>query len=80
MREVGSFEAKTHLASLLDAALAGETIVITKHGKPVAHLCPPDTASRERAKKAAETLKTLRGKVSVMTNHEIIKLRDQGRR
>lgn len=80
MREVGSFEAKTHLASLLDAALAGETIVITKHGKPVAHLCPPDTASRERAKKAAKTLRALRGKVEGVTDHEIVELRDQGRR
>jgi len=80
MREVGSFEAKTHLASLLDAALAGETIVITKHGKPVAHLCPPDIASRERAKKAAETLRNIREKTGRMTDHEIEELRDQGRR
>jgi prevent-host-death family protein len=31
-------EAKAHLAELLKAAEAGETIVLTRHGKPVARL------------------------------------------
>ena len=34
----GSFEAKTHLARLLERAQKGEEIVITKHGTPVAKL------------------------------------------
>jgi prevent-host-death family protein len=41
IREVGAFEAKTHLSQLLDAVEAGERIVITRHGKPVAELSPP---------------------------------------
>ena len=41
MESIGSFEAKTHLPALLERAARGETIVITKHGKPVARLVPP---------------------------------------
>lgn len=35
---VGSYEAKTHLPRLLARVEAGETITITRHGKPVAVL------------------------------------------
>ena len=34
MREVGAYEAKTHLAALLEDVARGETIVITRRGNP----------------------------------------------
>jgi prevent-host-death family protein len=40
-RTIGAYEAKTHLARLLDEVAQGETITITKHGVPVAMLVPP---------------------------------------
>ena len=40
METVGSFEAKTHLAQLLERVANGEEFTITKHGKPVARLVP----------------------------------------
>lgn len=40
MRQIGSYEAKTHLAELLDAAEQGETIIVTRRGKPVAKIEP----------------------------------------
>lgn len=43
MHEVGAYEAKTHLSALLDRIAAGESITITRHGVPVAVLCPPPT-------------------------------------
>lgn len=33
-------EAKTHLSKLIDAALKGEHVVITRHGEPVIELTP----------------------------------------
>jgi len=33
-------EAKNQLSKLVDAAIAGEDVVITRHGKPVAELRP----------------------------------------
>jgi prevent-host-death family protein len=40
MPEIGAFEAKNTLGSLLDRVEQGEEIVITRHGKPVARLVP----------------------------------------
>jgi len=40
MQEVGAFEAKNTLGTLLDRVERGEEIVITRHGKPVARLVP----------------------------------------
>ena len=40
MHTVGSYEAKTHLPQLLERVEHGETITITRHGKPVARLVP----------------------------------------
>ena len=43
----GLTKPKTHLPQLLDRVEHGETIVITRHGKPVAKLVP---ASAEKAR------------------------------
>jgi prevent-host-death family protein len=43
---VGAYEAKTHLPQLLDRVERGETITITRHGKPVAKLV---SASAQKA-------------------------------
>ena len=42
METVGAYEAKTHLPQLIEKVLQGETIQITRHGIPVAKLCPVD--------------------------------------
>ena len=39
MRQVNIHEAKTHLSALVDAAAAGEDIVLARAGKPIALLC-----------------------------------------
>jgi len=40
MESVGSYEAKTHLPRLLERVERGESITITRHGKPIARLVP----------------------------------------
>ena len=40
MKSVGSYEAKTHLPRLLSQVEKGETVTITKRGKPIARLVP----------------------------------------
>jgi len=39
-KEIGSFDAKTHLSQLLEQVLSGHSFIITRHGKPVAQLTP----------------------------------------
>jgi prevent-host-death family protein len=57
-REVGAFEAKNTLGSLLDRVERGEEIVITRHGKPVARLVPNGGGiDRSRARAAFERLR-----------------------
>jgi prevent-host-death family protein len=45
MESIGVYEAKTHLARLLDEVERGETITITKHGRAVARLAPIDAGA-----------------------------------
>ena len=40
MPEIGASEAKTNLPQLLKRVQAGESFVITRHGRPVAELIP----------------------------------------
>jgi len=44
MLQIGAFQAKNTLGSLLDRVEAGEEIVITRHGRPVARLVPDTRA------------------------------------
>ncbi|PZS25739.1 MAG: type II toxin-antitoxin system prevent-host-death family antitoxin [Pseudonocardiales bacterium] len=47
MTTVGAYEAKTHLPRLLQQVEAGESIVITRHGRAVARLVPADQRSAD---------------------------------
>lgn len=42
MRTVSLAEAKTHLSELLNTVAAGEEIIITRHGRAVARVSPPE--------------------------------------
>lgn len=83
MRSVGSYEAKTHLPRLLSRVEKGETITITKHGKPVARLVPAEdppkrdvaTVIREFRAFSKERSRTL-GKLSA---REIKAMIEEGR-
>ena len=56
MKEVGVYEAKTHLARLLDEVERGETVTITRHGRPVANLVPVS----ERQRTVEEAIRAIR--------------------
>lgn len=57
MTVVGTFEAKTHLTSLLQRVARGERVVITRRGKPVAMLVPPQAeAPKDAARVVREML------------------------
>jgi prevent-host-death family protein len=62
MITVGSFEAKTKLAELLDKVEAGETVTITRRGTAVAQLVPVRAAD-ERARQKALTEEIKRWRV-----------------
>ena len=80
MKQVGIFDAKTHLSSLVDEVEKGGEIIITRHGKPVAKLVraekPDDRLSPEQVEKRRQALKELREiglQLKINATHEQIK-------
>ncbi len=57
MREIGAFEAKNKLGTMLDLVEKGEEVAITRRGRRVARLVPDRGApDREKARRAAEEI------------------------
>lgn len=56
MKEVGAYEAKTHLPKLLREVEAGETIVITRHGVPIARIVPAEADRTAEIRGAIERI------------------------
>ena len=79
MSSVGSFQAKTHLAELLDRVAKGETIEITRRGIPVAKLVPARAADPDSLKRIAHEIRELR-KGNRLRGLRIRDLIDEGRR
>jgi prevent-host-death family protein len=57
MKTINIHAAKTHLSSLVEEAAAGEEIIITKAGKPVARIVPLEKPD------ARKTFGMLKGKI-----------------
>jgi prevent-host-death family protein len=87
MKQVGIFDAKTHLSSLVDEVEKGREIVITRHGRPVAKLVRADKYDRltpeqvEKRKQALKELREIGQRLGINATHEEIKARiAEGRR
>ena len=88
MTEIGAFEAKNTLGTLLDRVERGEEIVITRHGRAVARLVPhAGYSDQDQAQAAFEQLRERARKLArenpgrpAFDWEEIKKLRDEGRR
>jgi prevent-host-death family protein len=80
MESIAAFDAKTRLSELLDRAANGETFEITKHGRPVGKLGPPDSARDPKV--VAEAVKRLKNyrRVKGVTRDELLTLKHEGRR
>jgi prevent-host-death family protein len=77
MKNVGIFEAKTHLSALLDEVEKGGEVTITRHGKPIAKLVQaevgpsPEVIAKRR--KAIEELRAMARKRGITVSHAEIK-------
>lgn len=79
MATVGAYQAKTHLADLLDRVERGERITITRHGKPVADLVPPAGAPDMTVDAAIEGILELGADNLLGDDLTIRQLIDEGR-
>lgn len=60
MKSIKSSDAKAKFSELLDDVERGETLVITRHGKAIAHLLPVPTDRDEAGRRAMRELRELR--------------------
>jgi prevent-host-death family protein len=74
----GAFEAKTHLAALLQRVARGESFTITRHGAPVAQLVPVPKHDPKRINAAIQRLKELSAGLTL--NGDWREFRDAGRK
>ncbi len=79
MTSVGAYDAKTHLPRLLDRVERGESLTITRHGRPVAQLVPVDS-DREQAKAAAARIVARRQRLKRVPLEELIDSIHEGHR
>ena len=80
MKQIGAFEAKTHLSELLDLAATGERFTITKRGKPVAMLVPVEQKPEITPAEAAAGLRALRSQITLGDDLTVKDLIEEGRR
>ena len=78
MREIQASEARTHLPQLLDEIERGESIIITRHGRPIARLIREDVMRRDGQAEAVERLKALRATMPRVPLDELMAMRHEG--
>ena len=78
MREVQASDAKAHLSSLLDEVERGETLVITRHGKPIAHIVPAPDDRKEKVDRVMAEIDEFRKTMPRIPLEEILSARHEG--
>ena len=79
MRQVQSSIAKAQFSELLDEVERGETVIITRHGNPVARLVPEKEARRAHVAGLIERIREHRKHTKPVTVEEIIAWKNEGR-
>ena len=79
MENIGAYEARTHLPRLLERVMRGESLTITRHGRPLARLVPVDD-DRDRALWASRRLLERRSRLARTSLSELIDTLHEGHR
>lgn len=80
MKQIQASIAKAKLAELLDEVERGETIEITRHGKPIAALVPRTVHQHREIAEARAAILEIRKRTKPVTREEILAWRDEGRK
>ena len=79
MQTIQASEAKTKFLSILDEVERGASVIVTRHGKPIARIVPEAEIDRERVERAMESMRALRQRIGKVSLEEILSARDEGR-
>jgi prevent-host-death family protein len=77
-RKMQASDIKARLLQILDEVERGETVIITRHGRPVARLVPEGQHRQKEIDKAIETLKALGRRTGRITVQELLSARHEG--
>lgn len=80
METVGAHEAKTHLPRLLDRVARGESLTITRQGRPVARLVPVEDDQLSRSRRAARRILDRRKRLKRASLSELLETVHEGHR
>jgi len=80
MREIQASEAASHLPQLLEDVERGETLIITRHGRPIARIVPETNVQQREIEQAIASIKEHRKRMGKITFEELKSARDEGRR
>jgi prevent-host-death family protein len=80
MRQIQASEAKTHLPELLDEVERGATLIITRHGKPIARLVPETDRRQSEIDEAVARIQARRRRAPSITVQELLSAREKGRK
>jgi prevent-host-death family protein len=79
MQTIQASEAKTKFLSILDDVERGASIIVTRHGKPIARIIPEAQIDRERVERAMQGILEIRKRTKPVSIEEILSMRDEGR-
>jgi prevent-host-death family protein len=78
MVTVGAYEAKTPLPRLIREVEQGQTVIITRRGKPVAKLAPVDDQRRANIDEVIERIRAFRRGLPKIPLEELLEARHEG--
>jgi prevent-host-death family protein len=80
MKQIDAAAAESRFSVLLEEVEGGDTVVITRAGKPIARLVPDQEVTREEALRAMAEIEEMRKRAPRVTVEEILAWRDEGRK
>ena len=78
MRDIRASEAKTHLPAILDEVERGETVRITRRGRPIARIVPETDRRQAEVDEAVANIRALGRRTGKITLKEILSFRHEG--
>jgi prevent-host-death family protein len=79
MQTIQASEAKTHFLRILDDVEQGKSVIVTRHGKPVARIVPEAPIDADRVQRAITAMHEIRKRTKPVSLEEILSARDEGR-
>jgi prevent-host-death family protein len=79
MKTLQASEAKTHFLQILNDVERGESVIVSRRGKPVARIIPEAQINRERVERAMASIREIRKRTKPVSLKELLSARDEGR-